>query len=92
MSLGQYVRGHAINRDGIETLLNCWTQPGFGADPDQLSLLFVIFYVACSGNESTPGTFERDSDTKDGAQGGGSSAVRSSSRCDSRASSARGWR
>ena len=27
MSLGQYVRGHAINRDGIETLLNCWTQP-----------------------------------------------------------------
>ena len=68
MTLGQYIRGHAINRDGIETLIKCWTQPGFGADPDQLSLLFVIFYVACSGNETTQGTFERNSDTKDGAQ------------------------
>ena len=68
MTLGQYIRGHAINRDGIETLIKCWTQPGFGADPDQLSLLFVIFYVACSGNETTTGTFERNSDTKGGAQ------------------------
>ena len=57
-----------MNTDGIGNLIKCWTQPGFGADPDQLSLLFVIFYCACSGNETTKGTFERNSDTADGAQ------------------------
>ena len=68
MTLGEYVWSHSVNPNGILTLLNCWTQPGFGADPDQLSLLFVIHYVACSGNETNKGTFERNSDTSDGAQ------------------------
>ena len=68
MTLGDYIRGHSLNAEGIETLIRCWTQPGFGADPDQLSLLFVIHYVACSGNETNKGTFERNSDTKNGAQ------------------------
>ena len=68
MTLGDYIRRHTLNPDGIETLIRCWTQPGFGADPDQLSLLFVIHYVACSGNEENKGTFERNSDTRNGAQ------------------------
>ena len=68
MTLGDYIRGHSLNPKGIENLIRCWTQPGFGADPDQLSLLFVIHYVACSGNETNKGTFERNSDTKNGAQ------------------------
>jgi monoamine oxidase len=68
MTLGEYIRRNALNPDGIETLIRCWTQPGFGADPDQLSLLFVIHYVACSGNEENKGTFERNSETKNGAQ------------------------
>ena len=68
MTLGDYVRAHSLNPNGILTLIKCWTQPGFGADPDQLSLLFVIHYVACSGNETNKGTFERNSDTKNGAQ------------------------
>jgi monoamine oxidase len=68
MTLGDYIRRHSVNAAGIENLIKCWTQPGFGADPDQLSLLFVIHYVACSGNETTPGTFERNSDTAGGAQ------------------------
>ncbi|MCW2762949.1 MAG: hypothetical protein JWR85_3150 [Marmoricola sp.] len=68
MTLGDYIRGHAVNAEGIANLIKCWTQPGFGADPDQLSLLFVIHYVACSGNETNKGTFERNSDTKNGAQ------------------------
>jgi monoamine oxidase len=67
-TLGDYIRRTAVNPHGIGNLINCWTQPGFGADPDQLSLLFVIHYVACSGNETTKGTFERNSDTADGAQ------------------------
>jgi monoamine oxidase len=44
------------------------TRPVFGAEPRELSLLFVLFYIAASGNESTPGTFERNFNTKDGAQ------------------------
>ena len=44
------------------------TRPVFGAEPRELSLLFVLFYIAASGNERTPGTFERNFNTKDGAQ------------------------
>ena len=44
------------------------TRPIFGAEPRELSLLFVLFYIAASGNESNPGTFERNFNTRDGAQ------------------------
>jgi monoamine oxidase len=44
------------------------TRPIFGAEPSELSLLFVLFYIASSGNETNPGTFERNFDTRDGAQ------------------------
>jgi monoamine oxidase len=57
-----------VNSAGITNLIECWTQPTFGADPDQLSLLFVIHYLACSGNETTPGSFELNSNTSGGAQ------------------------
>jgi monoamine oxidase len=43
-------------------------RPIFGAEPRELSLLFVLFYIASSGNENTPGTFERNFNTRDGAQ------------------------
>jgi monoamine oxidase len=68
LTLGDHIRRSTVNPEGIANLLKCWTQPGFGADPDQLSLLFVIHYVACSGNETTKGTFERNSNTAGGAQ------------------------
>ncbi|MBZ5738597.1 flavin monoamine oxidase family protein [Nocardioides mangrovi] len=67
-TLGEWIRANAINADGIENLIKSWTQPGFGADPDELSLLYVLWYVACSGNETNVGTFSRNSDTADGAQ------------------------
>ena len=44
------------------------TRPIFGADPRDLSLLFVLFYIAASGNEQNPGTFERNFNTRNGAQ------------------------
>jgi monoamine oxidase len=44
------------------------TRPIFGAEPSELSLLFVLFYIAASGNETTPGTFERNFNTRGGAQ------------------------
>jgi monoamine oxidase len=68
MTLSRFIHTHALNAKGVENLIGCWTQPGFGADPDQLSLLFVIHYLACSGNETTKGTFELNSNTAGGAQ------------------------
>jgi monoamine oxidase len=44
------------------------TRPIFGAEPRELSLLFVLFYIAASGYEKHPGTFERNFDTRGGAQ------------------------
>lgn len=44
------------------------TRPIFGADPRELSLLYVLFSIAASGNERNPGTFERNFNTRQGAQ------------------------
>jgi monoamine oxidase len=68
MSLGDYIRANTINAHGIGNLIKSWTQPGFGADPDELSFLFTVWYVACSGNERHVGPFSRNSDTANGAQ------------------------
>jgi monoamine oxidase len=43
-------------------------RPIFGAEPRELSLLFVLFYIASSGNETNVGTFERNFNTRMGAQ------------------------
>jgi monoamine oxidase len=40
----------------------------FGAEPRDLSFLFLLFYIAGAGDESNPGTFERLINTPDGAQ------------------------
>ena len=52
----------------FQALVPAATRPIFGAEPRELSLLFVLFYIASSGNEKNPGTFERNFDTRDGAQ------------------------
>jgi monoamine oxidase len=43
-------------------------EPIFGSESRELSLLYVLFYIASSGNESNPGTFERNFNTRQGAQ------------------------
>lgn len=68
MTLATWLRRNTVNSAGLVTLISNWTQPGFGADPDELSFLFVLHYLACSGNERNVGTFERNSDTVGGAQ------------------------
>ncbi|MER5503948.1 FAD-dependent oxidoreductase [Streptomyces sp. NPDC002766] len=40
----------------------------FSAQPRELSLLYVLFYIAAAGNESNAGTLERLTDTANGAQ------------------------
>ncbi len=44
------------------------TRPIFGAEPREVSLLFVLFYIAASGDETHKGSFERNFDTRNGAQ------------------------
>jgi monoamine oxidase len=52
----------------FKALVSAATRPIFGAEPRELSLLFVLFYIAASGNEQNAGTFERNFDTRNGAQ------------------------
>jgi monoamine oxidase len=40
----------------------------FSAEPRELSLLYVLFYIAAAGNASNPGTLERLTETAAGAQ------------------------
>lgn len=43
-------------------------RPIFGGEPREISLLFVLFYIASSGDEKNVGTFERNFNTRGGAQ------------------------
>ena len=52
----------------FQLLIPLATRPIFGAEPRELSLLFTLFYIASSGDEKNPGTFERNFDTRGGAQ------------------------
>ncbi|MDX6643707.1 MAG: monoamine oxidase [Solirubrobacteraceae bacterium] len=54
--------------DRFHRLVPLATRPIFGAEPRELSLLFVLFYIASSGNETNVGTFERNFNTLNGAQ------------------------
>ena len=44
------------------------TEAIFGCEPREISLLFTLFYIAASGNEQNQGTFERNFNTRGGAQ------------------------
>src|SRR4051794_40510937 len=44
------------------------TEAIFGAEPRDVSLLYTLFYIAASGNEQNAGTFERNFNTRGGAQ------------------------
>jgi monoamine oxidase len=43
-------------------------RPIFGAEPREISLLYALYFIAASGDERTPGTFERNFSTRNGAQ------------------------
>jgi monoamine oxidase len=52
----------------FRALVPAATRPIFGAEPREISLLFTLFYIAASGDERHIGTFERNFNTRDGAQ------------------------
>jgi monoamine oxidase len=66
-TLQTYIDNNSKN-DRFKALVPVATRPIFGAEPRELSLLFVLFYIASSGNPQNTGTFERNFDTRGGAQ------------------------
>jgi monoamine oxidase len=66
-TLARWIDEHSKTQRFRE-LVHSATRPIFGAEPRELSLLFVLFYIASSGDEHHPGTFERNFDTRGGAQ------------------------
>jgi monoamine oxidase len=52
----------------VRTLFLSYLQPTFGSDGLDVSMLFFLWYIAGAGNETNVGTFERSSDTANGAQ------------------------
>lgn len=54
--------------ESFRRLVAVASRPIFGAEPREVSLLFTLFYIAASGDETHPGTFERNFSTRNGAQ------------------------
>jgi monoamine oxidase len=67
-TLAGWIRDNSSDSPQFRNLIPIATRPIFGAEPSELSLLFTLFYIAASGNEQNPGTFERNFNTPNGAQ------------------------
>ncbi|HET8583306.1 MAG TPA: FAD-dependent oxidoreductase, partial [Jatrophihabitans sp.] len=67
-TLESWVRANSLNADGIVALLRPFTEALVGAEPGDLSFLFVLGYVAAAGDATHTGTFERLFNVRDGAQ------------------------
>ena len=67
-SLETWLRRNTTGNRRFLDVAEAATRAIFGAEPRELSLLFVLFYIAASGDETTPGTFERNFNTRNGAQ------------------------
>jgi monoamine oxidase len=67
-TLDTWLRGHTSGNPGFMAVTSAATEAIFGCEPRELSLLYTVFYIAASGNEQNQGTFERNFNTKDGAQ------------------------
>jgi len=67
-TLDTWLRGHTSGSDEFMAVVSAATEAIFGCEARELSLLYTLFYIAASGNEQNPGTFERNFNTADGAQ------------------------
>ncbi len=66
-TLYSWIKEHQANPDFMR-LASTATEPIFGCEPRDISLLYTLFYIAASGNEQNQGTFERNFNTQGGAQ------------------------
>ncbi len=66
-TLWSWFKENQINPQ-VQGVVSAATEAIFGAEARDISLLFTLFYIAASGNEQNPGTFERNFNTSGGAQ------------------------
>jgi monoamine oxidase len=66
-TLQSYLDGKGTSRR-FNALTGAALRAVFGAEPREVSLLFALFYIAASGDATHPGTFQRNFDTRGGAQ------------------------
>jgi monoamine oxidase len=57
-----------VRNPGTRVLTGTATKTVWGSEPRDLSLLYALWYVACAGNATTPGSFARLITTNGGAQ------------------------
>ena len=62
-----WIKSNEVNPE-FQRLVATAVEAIFGQESRDLSLLYVLFYLAASGDESHPGTFERNFQTAEGAQ------------------------
>jgi monoamine oxidase len=69
-TLQTYVQNNGGQAGGkqFQGVLEAAIEAIFGSEPRDISLLYALFYIAASGNESNPGTFERNFNTRNGGQ------------------------
>lgn len=68
ITLETWVRQHASNPDYVMPILAAATRALWGCEPPEVSYLYTAAYVAAAGNSTTPGTFERLLNVRNGAQ------------------------
>jgi monoamine oxidase len=66
-TLWSWFKENQINPQ-VGAIVSAAVEAIFGAETRDVSLLYTLFYIAASGNESNPGTFERNFSTAGGAQ------------------------
>ncbi len=67
-SLDYWLRHNTTGGRRFMNLARAGLGPVFGAELREVSLLFALYFIAASGDEGTPGTFERNFSTRSGAQ------------------------
>jgi monoamine oxidase len=63
-----WLAANSSNNPRFHRVVSSYTRAAWGAEPRDLSLLYIAFYVASSGNETNQGTVERNISTRGGAQ------------------------
>jgi monoamine oxidase len=66
-TLDTWLREHTTNPETRKVASGAF-EALWGGEAMEVSLLYALWYVACAGDRSTPGTFERLIDVRDGAQ------------------------
>jgi monoamine oxidase len=67
-TLDSWMRQNSSGNKEWMAVVSAACEPIFGAEAREISLLYVLFYIASSGNEQNKGTFERNFNTAGGGQ------------------------